>query len=262
MKNIRHLLEKYQQGILFSLIIAVIGLYLIYISENIFSKPNELLISLAAIFSSIFLFLAFKETQRSNRIVICQKIYDEFWNRIKDIEVRMNLIVFDAKEQQQMAHIRIDRVFSYNDFSDHSLKILQSINDRLVHYNVFSERFNGLLDENPGQLTNIKNLIDEIEIVNFKFCLYSGKILSLREIYKDINTSMLEKEFKEILLRKLQPISKDFIDFGQKISDKKNSELIFLKVPKLISDNNIWTAEPKDFFGFEFFLSALKTLIA
>jgi hypothetical protein len=261
MNKIKNFLEKHQFVILFALIIAVTGLTILYVGENINENPTDVLISLAAIFSSIFLFLAFKETQRSNRIVICQKIYDEFWNRINNMEARMNLEVFDEKEIQQLSHIRISRNFRYNNFSEYSFNILQIIKDRLVHYEVFSKRFNELLDEIDGQLTNLKNLIDEIEIINYKFYRYFGTILSLKEIHKDIDGSILEKEYKEILLRKLTSISSDYLQFGQKMNDPKSSELIFLKVPKLKSDqNNIWSAEAEDFFAFEFFVSSYKEI--
>lgn len=180
---------------------------------------NDKIIPVAYLVSIALLYLSFRESQRSNRIVISQKIYDEFYKKIEELQKENNEPVFSLNER--FTYIKIPNNLKYKAFSSGLFEILKSINNEFERQKIYSINLNEI--EADGSLTSIRSLTEEILIIKEKIRNYIDTCFTTLSLYKTINQSILEKEQKEILIRKLSYLSSDYISLCSKKYNKKLS---------------------------------------
>jgi hypothetical protein len=236
---IRKWILKFELEIIVSLVIAVVSLYVLYFGKYIGDKPINVLLALAAVVSSMFLWLAFRESRRGNNLIICQKLYDEFWFRIDELEKAMNTQVFDKDESFNRNYFNIPSKITYNAFESCLISILNSINKGIDDHNVYSKNWN--TNTESGAFFNMQNFISDISQFKRKIGSYSDYCFEILSVYKKIDKSNLDLDQKSLLIERLYPLSSGYINFYVKIKKKEYSQLKDLSIPDLKANGeNQW----------------------
>lgn len=242
---IRKWIAKFETEIIVSLIIAIAGLYIIYFGKYIAEKPINVLLAIAAITSSIFLWLAFRESRRGNNLIIYQKLYDEFWDKITNQEKIMGTRVFSNNESLNRNYINIPTNLTYRSYAISLIAVLKSFKKGIDDQSVYSKNWSN--DTESGSFINLRNFIDNIKIIKESNNAYTDRIFEISSLYKKIDKSNLDIDQKTLLIERLYLLSQDYTNFCLKINKKEFLDLKSLTIPLLIGDNeNKWRVSSGD----------------
>ena len=86
------------------LIILIVPLYIIFLGDYLNSQAINILIALAAIVSTCFLYLAFRESKKANDLKRNEPVFENFKSEIVEIETKSKECIFSEEALKPVRH--------------------------------------------------------------------------------------------------------------------------------------------------------------
>ena len=205
------------------LIILIVPLYLIYFTIYLTDKTVNMLIAVAAVVSTLLLYLAFHESKKSNYLKIYESEFDRFDKEIRFFEERSKQKLFSATTDKLIESVFPESIeylpyITYTNFASMEI-LLKMIEDN---------KNNKCLQKMIWKVGNDGMLMDEYIIMDESIIMESKQIsILLKEINKgfsnlersyynlvslsySIDNSSLLKEQKQLLFSRIKPNLDDY----------------------------------------------------
>jgi hypothetical protein len=214
-------LATYLNEILVLLIIIVIALYIIKFANVVTDKAETLITSFAAIASTFFLFLAFRESKLNNKLKLNEPFFRMFENEISELKIKSDNPIFP-----QTKGLSYSLNYPESDLKDIKFKnISNSIPILLLHVLNNTKYFDYLKILNTNYVTDpndeeVKRLCFGLTRIWLGFqsvVLYYSEVLLRARM---IEQSNLEDEQKKYLLNQLDYINYDLVQLHDDIKNK------------------------------------------
>jgi hypothetical protein len=228
---------KYSNVFLVILVILIVPLYIIFFGEYINEKIKNILTACAAIFSSCFLFLAFRESRKGNELKTQEHFYTILEKQVTEVESIAKNKVFSSASgvvypefyELNLIKSNLEKI-KYNFFIyplRDALKTIE-IND---HYRrciklIGTEKSKPLDEQTKGDLKHITDTLVYIQKYISKIFMYYSDVWQL---YDRIDTFTINIELKKLLIARLNAtineyfllydVAKEFAEMNKYISD-------------------------------------------
>jgi hypothetical protein len=227
------------QGVL---IILIAPLYIIYLSKYFNEKAESFLVAIAAITSTIFLYLSFREAKKANELKKSDLIISDFQNEINKTDVELSKIYFNISDDTRHPFILLKNI-SFKKFHNDLTKFIEQIiadtdfqqTQKLVSN---CESFD-VNDDTKFQ--HIKNLTEHLSKLNFFIANFVIKEMEYLRLLKAIDSSYIESVHKEILMKNADNIFSDLIAFHYVYNRKKELYDGIIQIRSLYLKNNTLT---------------------
>src|SRR5450759_2743955 len=127
-------------------LLLLIGIALLIIDFGIYltDKSVDILVAIAAISTTFFLFLAFRESKKANDYNISQPLFEEFEHQIEDLKLKSEEDLIGDFTKNYINHIIKDKLVKPHEFTFSKfifpLKNLYSEISKTTLYNKYMER--------------------------------------------------------------------------------------------------------------------------
>lgn len=249
------------------LIILIAPLYLVYFSDYINDKSVNILIAIAAIVSTCFLYLAFRESKKSNKLKVYDVELQYLEKRVNEQEKISQEKLFSSSDIQYIASIfpsshNILIRIQVSRFVD-SLSDLLSLIEKHPYYQEILKKYpsNGsvlkLEDKNNIKITELSTTFGKIQdrFIEVTFSNFMEK----SNLYKSIHYSSILSEHKELFINRLNNVSWDFLvmtkyfDKDAPVLEKiKNFNVFRIKNDGINETLFFYRLWPRDAFFYEF----------
>lgn len=234
MKTFSNWLKKGFNGISVLLIILIIPLYIIYFGKYINDKTVDILIAVAAIVSTCFLYLAFRESKKSNDLKISDVEYQYLDRLITEQESKANQCIYSIDDINNICagfniRPRTLKEITFSDFVYGINMVFRVIQTQEI-YKKAMERLDGkLMATVPDDIiaddtlrfssacSRVREAITEKILYNF---------VELFSLYKQVDSSSLIYFHKVLLINRLNSISTDYSDFNKTDRDEETEDRI------------------------------------
>lgn len=196
-------------------IFVIIVLFILY-GSDIDGNTTNVLISFGSLLSAFFMFLAFKETRKSNEIKLKEDEFQDLKEKVRELEIKANEQVFNE-------HI-ITELSSALNYSDSELQNSTYSNFIYPFHGLFAQIFNytdyktcielfsgtnryQLNKDNEGNTLKLSGIF---ETINKAIALLMKNYFKLYFIYEDIDLSSVHEERKKYLFNKLNRITDEY----------------------------------------------------
>jgi hypothetical protein len=236
MKKFIDRLFKDFNSIIIILIILIVPLYIIYFGKYLDDKTVNILIAVAAIVSTCFLYLAFRESKKSNQLKIYEVEFSYLENRVREQEKKANERIFSSEDIEFINDIiplsrDLLKNVTYSRFV-HTLSAVFSTVEKDPTYILIKEKYgkNGHhfvpIDKNGSKIIELSSALEKLQMSIFRVA--SESFMDIAILYKSIHYSSILKEQKELLINRLNRISADY-SYLAKNKDKESEVLSVLK---------------------------------
>jgi len=221
------------------LYIFLISLFVIKYGIKIEKESTDILVSFAAIVSTFFLFLAFRESKKTNKISMFQTYYDELYDKISNIKNKI-----DNSSLNEDELVKTDKLLFMN-FNLNGQVTPSNFIYYLIQiaykYTSYSELniYNEKLDKCYVKKEVSKEICNDIYTLNLVISIIKQRISDLTECYRriaelmqEVDKSKLVIDQKQNLISKLHLLSKDYLHFMNDVKNKKYDD-VMLKLFKL-----------------------------
>lgn len=223
MKRLLKWFRKFINEILVLLLIIVIALYIIYFAESVSEKAIDLLVALAAIVSTFFLFLAFWQSKLSNDLKINEPFLNQIEKKILEKETKAKQLVMVEFNKELSQALKTSSIaiqdLSYSSF-------IFPISTALSHFqeNTIYSKFLDLIEgSNKPVLIRDKYDVDDATNISLAFMVLRRGIraivynyIEIYFIYETIDNSSLPIKQKKYFIDRLNEIMHDFNYFFKK----------------------------------------------
>jgi hypothetical protein len=194
-------------------IILLVPLYIIFLSDYVNSQAINILISVAAIVSTCFLYLAFRESKMANELKRNEPLFENFKNEIAEIKAHSEECIFTENAITVLTdqiNYSADslKLFTYGSFLNEFLRLYTYLNSN-VNYkyiiNFFGDFKQAYIDNEKAQ--DIGSGLNTIYFALIRLSSYYSKTYLL---YSDIDRSEIDTKHKIFLFEKLNDMDFDF----------------------------------------------------
>lgn len=200
------------------LLIIVLALLIIDFGIYLTDKSINILVAIAAIMASFFLFLAFRESKKANDFNISQPLFEEFNYQIENLKLKseedllrdftMNYINQHIKNKLVKPH---DITFSKFIFP---LKKLYTEIAQTTLYNQYMERLgfadSASLPDDEDTIDKLKSLTIIFQGIQISILYLFHNYIRISRLYKSIDQSILFKIQKQILFSRLDKLCSEY----------------------------------------------------
>lgn len=228
------------------LFLLVVPLYIIFLGTYINEKTTNFLLSMAAVISTVFLYLALRENWKTNHLKTIEPKFNDLLSRVKYFEERSSQCIFtepySISSKIYFPGDLISTICSYN-----FLKLIDLFNAvREDHrYKTCIE----MLGTNDIVTLEDNECAKEIDVVMNQLIEAHRNLwhfhFNLSFLIPDIEESDLLDDQKKYLLERISEIHKDFSTFYKNLSNEKSPDYLMyknfyiFKIFKLFETNNI-----------------------
>ena len=197
------------------IIILIAPLYILYFGESISDKIVSILTSIAAIASTFFLFLAFKENRKSNKFKMVEYLYSELESKVIVAEKKAKDPVYTENTETICRELN----FPKNDLMKITFsKFIWGISNLLSHLEkdliylkykklTISNLKTKLNDESMNEIKNIEFIVTGIWESLLNLTMYYK---SLNQLYLSIDKFPIDIELKILLFERLKVLSPEY----------------------------------------------------
>lgn len=218
MKGLRDWFLKYVSVLNAFLIINILTLIIIDFGINFTDKSIDILVAVAAIITTFFLFLAFRESKKANDFNISQPLFEEFNYQIENLKFKL--------EEDLLGDFTIDYINRYirnKLIKPHDITFskfifpLRSIYLEISRNELYKQYMEKLVLSDRVALPDDEDICDKLKSQTIIFLDIQISILSLFHnyvrifrLYRSIDQSLLLKLQKQILFSRLDKISTEY----------------------------------------------------
>jgi hypothetical protein len=267
MKNILKFYNDHKEEFLVFLMINIIVLLLMNLFANSkYITVKDVLTAATAVSSSFFIFLAFKETQKGNKLKINDKVYEYFKNDIDEIlkegderllhDDSVDFIYSVCKYSKDM----LQRINCYN-FDYHFseiIKLTMKDNEYLTLIKYLGENFTKQLPVNSPTFPNGELLSWVYQRLSLCTSSVYYYYKNMYETCERIHESSLEREHKEILIEMVLQNNGNFYEFSKRLIN--NSEEVKLLQNFIAFKSNKGELQAYIFFNFDQFIDVYDNM--
>lgn len=243
---------KYNNVFVVILLILIVPLYIIFFGEYFTEKTKNILTACAAIFSSCFLFLAFRESRKGNELKTQEHFYTILEKQVTEVELIATNKVFSFASgvvypefyELNLIKSSLEKIrYNYFMYPIKDVLILIEKND---HYRRCMKLI-GTDKTIPLDLTTLTDLKHITDTMNF-IQKYISKIFmyysDVWQLYDRIDTFTINIELKKLLIARLNATINEYFllfDVAKEFSEinKYISEFAFFEISNttLVSKN-------------------------
>lgn len=224
MKKIISWLLKDFNSIGVVLIILIVPLYIIYFAEYLNGKSVNILIAVAAMVSTLLLYLAFRESKKSNDLKIYETEFDRLEKEIYKYEQRSRQKLFSETTDKMLMSV-VPQTKEYLPYIDYmnfaAIKvILQQIetNERYLYViQLLGDRDSSVLPTNERIIMESNQISILLKEINKGFRRLNWNYTNIFMTLYSIENSALIKEQKQLLISRIQPSLYDYDKISKSI---------------------------------------------
>jgi hypothetical protein len=214
--------------LIFIVIFVIIVLFILY-GSDIDNNTTNVLMAFGSMLSAFFMFLAFRETRKSNEIKLKEDEFQDLKEKVHDAEITSTERIFNEKIIKELS--------STLNYSDSELQKLTYSNFIYPFHGLFTQIFNNtnykkciesFSGTNRYQLSTVniedtKKLTGTFETINKAIALLMKNYFRLFFLYEEINISSILEERKKYLFNKLNSITDEYRYFFIDEIDKSDA---------------------------------------
>jgi hypothetical protein len=213
------------------LIILIVPLYIIFLGDYLNSQAINILIALAAIVSTCFLYLAFRESRKANELKRNEPLFENYKNEIAELEAQSRECLFTEDALQFLSDqikFKVDflKMFTFGRFLSAFLRLFTLLNSNENYKNVLNcigDNKQACIDNGISQ--DMGSALNKIYIAIIRLSSYYSKTHFL---YSSIDRSEIDTKHKILLIEKLNDLDSDFRRLNKYFSED-SEELKILK---------------------------------
>jgi hypothetical protein len=213
------------------LIILIVPLYIIFLGDYLNSQAINILIALAAIVSTCFLYLAFRESRKANELKRNEPLFENFKNEIAQLEAQSRECIFNEDALQLLSDrikFKVDflKMFTFGRFLLPFERLFTLLNSnenyKFILKSIGKSQQVGI---NNGISQDMGSALNQIYIAIIRLSSYYSKTHFL---YSSIDRSEIDTKHKILLFEKLNVLDSDFRRLNKYFSED-SEELKILK---------------------------------
>lgn len=195
-------------------IILITPLYVIFFSNYITEKAENIIVCIAAITSTIFLYLSFREARKANQLKKSDLIISDFQDEIFKADKELSKPYFDVSEEQKYQFALLKNITFKKFTKDLRGFVKQIINDNdFLHCEMLLSNCDNYEFNDNTSYNQIKSLLKCLVKVNYFIANLVLKEMEYLRLLKAIDSSNIETVHKEILMKNADNIYADVIVF-------------------------------------------------
>jgi hypothetical protein len=200
------------------LILIVIALLIIDFGIYLTDKSIDILILMAAISSTFFLFLAFRESKKANDYNISQPLFEEFEHQIRDLKLKSEEDLFNDFTIKYINRYVKNELVEPHDFTFSKFIFpLKDLYTEIAKTTLFNQCIERLGLAESASIPDDKDTLDKVKSFTILFQTIQISVLYLYHnyarifgLYKSIDQSILFKIQKQILFAKLDKLCSEY----------------------------------------------------
>jgi len=191
------------------LIILIVPLYIIFLGDYLNSQTINILIALAAIVSTCFLYLAFRESRKANELKRNEPLFENYKNEIAELEAQSRECIFTEDALQFLSDqikFKVDflKMFTFGRFLSPFLRLFTLLNSNENYKNILNcigDSKQACIDNGISQ--DMGSALNKIYIAIIRLSSYYSKTHFL---YSSIDRSEIDTKHKILLFEKLNDL--------------------------------------------------------
>jgi hypothetical protein len=230
LKKIRRSLWKNIWIIVISAVVFIMLILFIQYGSDIDDNTTNVIMALGAILSAFFMFLAFKETRKSNEIRLKEDEFQDLKKKVGELEIKANEKLFNDQTIKELSS-----TVNYSDSKLNNItysNFIYPFHDLFAHiynYTNYKECIELFSGTNRYKLNTIGHADDTLKLdvtfdtINKGISLLTTNYFRLYFLYEDIDASSILDERKKYLFNKLNRITDEFRYFFIDQIDKSDA---------------------------------------
>lgn len=239
MKRVLKWVRDYLIEILVLLLIVLIVLYIIEFAGFISNKAINFLVASAAVISTFFLFLAFRQNKLSNDLKINEPILNQFEKKVLEKETKsQQLVLMNLNKEEGNPLLPSSIALQWTTYA-HFLQPLSSTLKAIQENSIYRELLKLIEESNlPVEINDQKKLDDAIRASLAFRTLREGirlivyNYLDIFFLLHSIDESSLHEKQKSYLVNRLDKLLRDFYFFFKSQDNVSSSDYLLTQYIK------------------------------
>ncbi|MGA1978438.1 MAG: hypothetical protein ABSG89_11365 [Bacteroidales bacterium] len=196
------------------LFIAIIPLYIIFLGKYINDKIVNILVALAAIISTYFLYLAFREAKKANELKINEPLLNQFDKEVTELENKSNNTIFSADGAKLLSicidyNVNIILLMTYSSYYSTLITLIDRIDENDNYREIIKQL--GNYERLFINEENDKNIGIALNKISTAMMSITSNYSSIYYKYYTIDNSDIEAKHKVFLFNRLSKLRNEHI---------------------------------------------------